>query len=102
MPVARRLSWGFVTLPPRASSMAPKLRVNAICCSSESFWSWNTSTACLSMPASMAATSSFVRGLLMSTPDTSPTNTGWIWRIETGMRCLHCVRPPLDGRPWSR
>ena len=41
------------------------------------------------------------RGLVMSTPDTSPTNTGWSWRIETGMRCLHCVRPPLDGRPWS-
>src|SRR5262249_61136555 len=37
------------------------------------------------MPASMAATASGVSGLLMSTPVTSPTKTGWIWRIESGM-----------------
>src|SRR5882672_9798560 len=35
------------------------------------------------MPASMAATSSRESGLPRSTPDTSPTNTGWICRIET-------------------
>src|SRR6266566_2413653 len=29
----------------------------------------------------MAATSSGVSGLARSTPDTSPTNTGWIWRM---------------------
>src|SRR5215470_18814930 len=37
------------------------------------------------MPASMAATASGVSALLMSTPVTSPTKTGWIWRIESGM-----------------
>src|SRR5262249_15473023 len=40
------------------------------------------------MPASMAATASGASGLLMSTPATSPTKTGWIWRIESGMVVL--------------
>ena len=44
-PICRRLSSGLVMLPPRASSSAPKLRLNAICCSSVIFWSWKTSTA---------------------------------------------------------
>src|ERR1700752_4785301 len=35
------------------------------------------------MPASIAATSSRVSGLVGATPLPSPTNTGWIWRIET-------------------
>src|ERR1043165_1167283 len=35
------------------------------------------------MPASSAATSSRVSGWRRSTPETSPTNTGWIWRIES-------------------
>ena len=83
MPVGRRLSSGFVILPPRPSSSAPKFTVNAMCCSSVIGWSWNTSTAYRSMPASTAATSSRDSGLVTSIPDTSPTNTGWIWRIET-------------------
>ena len=37
--------------------MGPKLTVNAICCSSVSCWPGKTSTAYLSMPASIAATS---------------------------------------------
>ena len=37
MPVVRRRSAGLVTLPPRAFSMAPKLRLKAICCSSVMF-----------------------------------------------------------------
>src|SRR5262245_45469858 len=40
------------------------------------------------MPASMAATASGASGLLMSTPATSPTKTGWIGRIESGMWVL--------------
>ena len=44
-PVTRRLSCCLMTLPPRASSMAPKLRVNAICCSSLIRWPGKTSTA---------------------------------------------------------
>src|SRR5882724_4785134 len=82
MPIWRRLSSGLVMLPPRASSSAPKLRLNAICCSSVIFWSGNTSTAYRSIPASIAATSSAVSALPRSTPDTSPTNTGWIWRMD--------------------
>ena len=88
MPVARRLSCGFVTLPPRASSMAPKLRVNAICCSSVRSWSGKTSTACLSMPASIAATSSLLSGLVMSTPETSPAILGVNGRMLMGMAAL--------------
>src|SRR2546421_4582180 len=34
------------------------------------------------MPSSIAATSSDESGLVMSTPETSPTNTGWICLIE--------------------
>ncbi len=37
MPTGRRLSSGLVMLPPRASSKAPKLRLNTICCSSVIF-----------------------------------------------------------------
>ena len=36
---------GLVILPPTASSISPKFRLNAICCSSVMGWSWNTSTA---------------------------------------------------------
>src|SRR5213078_2235203 len=35
-----------------------------------------------SIPASMAATSSGESGCAMSSPDTSPTNAGWIWRMD--------------------
>src|SRR6185312_6301129 len=34
------------------------------------------------MPASIAATSSGASGRVISMPDTSPTNTGWICRIS--------------------
>ena len=34
-------------------------------------------------PPRSAATSSRDSGLVMSIPDTSPTNTGWIWRMDT-------------------
>src|SRR5439155_1180589 len=37
------------------------------------------------MPASTAAISSRESGRLMSIPETSPTNTGWIWRMDTFM-----------------
>src|SRR5262245_16092818 len=37
------------------------------------------------MPASMAATSSGSSGRRSSTPDTSPTNTAWSWRMESAM-----------------
>src|SRR5262245_51124826 len=85
MPTWRRLSSGFVMLPPRASSRLPKFWLNAICCSSVIFWSWKTSTAQRSIPASIALTSSGESGLAMSIPDTSPTNTGWICRTEMAM-----------------
>src|SRR4030095_8523478 len=35
------------------------------------------------MPASIAAACSRVSGFVRSTPETSPTNTGWIWRIDS-------------------
>src|SRR5262245_22092494 len=100
MPTANRRSSGFVMLPPRASSRRPKLRLNAICCSSVIFWSRNTSTAQRSIPASMAATSSGEGGLLMSRPDTSPTNTGWIWRMEILMWSVpHDPSVHVEGLP---
>src|SRR5205809_1032031 len=37
------------------------------------------------MPASTAAISSRESRRLMSIPETSPTNTGWIWRMDTFM-----------------
>src|SRR6266545_2372561 len=101
MPTCRRLSSGLVMLPPRASSRRPKLRLNAICCSSVICWSRNTSTAWRSIPASMAATSSGESGLAMSTPDTSPTNTGWIWRMDVFivagayLEGAHCRQRPI-------
>ena len=85
MPVTSRLSCGLVTLPPRASSIGPKLTVNAICCSSVSCWPGKTSTAYLSMPASIAATSCGVSGLVISTPVTSPAIAGVSGRMERGM-----------------
>src|SRR5690349_22789576 len=42
----------------------------------------------------MAATSSAESGLLISPPDTSPTNTGWIWRMVMLIaRLLGCRLP---------
>src|SRR5262245_31303927 len=43
--VGRRYSVGARRLVPIACSIAPRLRVNASCCSSSSGWSWKTSTA---------------------------------------------------------
>ena len=76
MPVGRRRSAALVTLPPLAFSSAPKFTENAICCASVSFWPRNTSTANLSMPASMAATSACESGWVMSMPETSPAKLG--------------------------
>src|ERR1700744_3058544 len=48
----------------------------------------NSSTAYLSMPASMSAASCGVSGLRKSTPETSPKKCGWSCRIETVMAFL--------------
>ena len=45
-------------LAPTECSISPRLRVKASCGSSSIFWSWKTSTACISIPVWMAATSS--------------------------------------------
>jgi hypothetical protein len=58
--------------------MVPKLRVKATCCSSVTSWSWKTSTAQRSMPASIAATSALESGLVRSQPETSPA----IWGVS--------------------
>src|ERR1700742_2899899 len=50
------------------------------------------------MPASIAAASSRVSGVVRSTPLTAPTNTGWIWRIET-MGASKCVRRFYENVP---
>jgi hypothetical protein len=49
------------------------------------FWSRKTSTAYLSMPLSIAMTSSWLSGLLQSTPETSPAKTGCSGQIDTDM-----------------
>src|SRR5437870_1586867 len=49
-------------------------------------WSRKISTAYSSIPAWMAVTSSGLSGLQQSMPATSPTKTGWSWRIATRIR----------------
>ena len=56
--VGRRASLAARRLVPMACSMSPRLWVKASCWASSIFWSRNTSTAYLSMPAWIAATSS--------------------------------------------
>src|SRR5579883_1459130 len=48
-------------------------------------WSWNTSTAQRSIPASSAATCSFESGFARSQPETSPAMQGVSGRIATVM-----------------
>jgi D-alanine-D-alanine ligase len=60
----------------RAFSRSPKFSAKASCCSSVMSWLRNSSTAYLSMPASMSAASCGVRGLRKSTPETSPKKCG--------------------------
>src|SRR5437762_377347 len=56
------------------------------------------------MPASIAATSSRDKGCLRSTPETSPTKTGWIWRMETAIaaKLLKCPKGGLYARKTGR
>ena len=54
----------------------PKLRANAICSSSLSGWSWNTSTAYRSIASSIARTAAGLSGFLRSTPLASAANSG--------------------------
>src|SRR5262249_3310820 len=70
-----------------------KFSANAICCSSVMSWRWNTSTAYLSMPASISTASSFVSGLRRSTPETSPTKCLCSCRIAIAM-----AFSPVRGR----
>src|SRR5262249_29829947 len=91
-------------LPPRGFSRSPKFSAKAICWSSVMSWPWNTSTAYLSMPASISAASSLVSGLRRSTPETSPTKCLVSCRIaiaiafppEGGLSRLIC------GKSYSR
>src|SRR4051812_25530922 len=45
----------------------------------------------------MAATSSRDKGCSRSTPETSPTKTGWIWRMDTAIeaKLLKCLKVRL-------
>ena len=61
--VGSRYSSGARRLAPIECSSSPRLRVKASCCSSSMGWSWKTSTAYVSMPAWIAATSSAESGL---------------------------------------
>src|SRR6478735_8868467 len=72
----RRQSSFLVMVPPRAFSRSPKFSAKASCCSSVMSWLRNSSTAYLSMPASMSAASCGVRGFRKSTPETSPKKNG--------------------------
>src|SRR6185369_12630517 len=93
-PVWSRESSGLTTLPPRGFSRSPKFSANAICCSSVMSWPRNSSTAYLSMPASISRASCRVSGLRRSTPETSPKKCLPSCRIVTGMG----VSPDRTGR----
>ena len=69
--------------------------MKASCCSSSIGWSWNTSTAYRSMPAWMAATSSGVRGRVMSMPSTSAAKHGPIWRVAKRVMTAMATVLPL-------
>src|SRR5882757_5579706 len=84
-PVWSRESSGLTTLPPRGFSRSPKFSAKAICCSSVMSWLRNSSTAYLSMPASISAASCRVSGFRKSTPETSPKKCLCNWRMATGM-----------------
>src|SRR5216683_3753259 len=81
--VGRRASLAARRLVPMACSISPRLLVKASCWASSIFWSRNTSTAYLSMPAWIAATSAGVIGFRMSMPSTSPAKQGPTWRMVT-------------------
>jgi hypothetical protein len=90
--VGRRSSSGRRRPVPIACSMSPRLRVKASCCSSSMGWSWNTSTAYVSIPAWMAATCSGDSGLVMSTPSTSAAKHGPICLVMMGMAAASLSR----------
>src|SRR6185437_7886307 len=97
-------------LPPRGFSRSPKFSANAICCSSVMSWPWNTSTAYLSMPASISTASSLVSGLRKSMPETSPTKCLVSCRIaiaiafppEGGLSRLIWRKSYSRGGRWQR
>src|SRR5215207_1404931 len=95
--VGRRVSLAARRLVPIACSISPRLRVKASCWASSIFCSRNTSTAYLSMPAWIAATSSLVSGRRMSTPSTSPAKHGPTWRME-----MVIVSPPSSDSSGPR
>ena len=75
----------------------PEVRLNAICCSSVRRWPRSTSTAYVSIPASIAAASSRLSGRLMSTPETSPAKKGCCARMDLMDRDI-VVTPSGTGR----
>src|SRR5580704_543273 len=97
-------------LPPRGFSRSPKFSAKAICWSSVMSWPWNTSTAYLSMPASISAASSLVSGLRRSMPETSPTKCLVSCRIaiaiafppDGGLSRLICPKSYSRGRRCQR
>src|SRR3982751_631588 len=75
--VGRRVSLAARRLVPIACSIGPRLWVKASCCSSlMCCWLGNTSTAYLSMPAWMAATSAAVIGFGLVVAFAPPPRAG--------------------------